>query len=37
MACNKPLLCIFGYDKGELENKNVSCLMPQPFSGRHNG
>ncbi len=25
------------YDKGELEQKNVSCLMPQPFSGRHNG
>lgn len=25
------------YEKGELESKNVSCLMPQPFSGRHNG
>lgn len=37
MACNKPLFTMFGYDKGELENKNVSCLMPQPFSSRHNG
>jgi len=24
------------YKRGELEGKNVSCLMPQPFSGRHN-
>ncbi|GBF92718.1 hypothetical protein Rsub_05087, partial [Raphidocelis subcapitata] len=37
MACNRPALCMFGYEKGELEQKNVSCLMPQPFSGRHNG
>jgi PAS domain S-box-containing protein len=28
---------MFGYGKGELEGKNISCLMPQPFSGRHNG
>jgi PAS domain S-box-containing protein len=28
---------MFGYAKGELEGKNISCLMPQPFSGRHNG
>jgi hypothetical protein len=27
---------MFGYAKGELEGKNVSVLMPQPFSGRHN-
>lgn len=24
------------YKKGELEGKNVNCLMPQPFSMRHN-
>lgn len=28
---------LLGYRKGELEGKNVSTLMPQPFSGRHNG
>lgn len=27
---------LFGYDKTELEGQNVSMLMPQPFSGRHN-
>eukprot|EP00775_Hariotina_reticulata_P003511 gene3511-3781_t len=27
---------MLGYDKGELEGKNVSCLMPMPFSTRHN-
>ena len=25
------------YERGELEQKNVSSLMPQPFSSRHNG
>ncbi|GFR48517.1 hypothetical protein Agub_g10412 [Astrephomene gubernaculifera] len=34
---NKPLMKLFGYRKGELEGKNVSILMPQPFSQRHNG
>ncbi|WIA37851.1 hypothetical protein OEZ86_014704 [Tetradesmus obliquus] len=34
---NKVLLKMFGYRKGELEGKNVSLLMPQPYSGRHNG
>ncbi|GLI64845.1 hypothetical protein VaNZ11_008226 [Volvox africanus] len=34
---NKPLMKLFGYKKGELEGKNVSILMPQPFSQRHNG
>jgi PAS domain S-box-containing protein len=33
---NKLLLQSFGYKRGELDGKNVSCLMPQPFSGRHN-
>jgi PAS domain S-box-containing protein len=28
---------MFGYQHGQLEGKNVSLLMPQPFSGRHNG
>eukprot|EP00775_Hariotina_reticulata_P003515 gene3515-3785_t len=27
---------MFGYEKGELEGKNVSTLMPLPFSTRHN-
>jgi PAS domain S-box-containing protein len=31
------LLKMFGCRKGELEGKNVSMLMPQPYSGRHNG
>lgn len=26
-----------GYKKGELEGKNVSILMPPPYSTRHNG
>lgn len=28
---------IFGYARGELEDKNVSILMPQPFSSKHDG
>lgn len=31
-ACNR----MYGYAKGELDGKNVSVLMPQPFSSRHN-
>ena len=27
---------MWGYKRGELEAKNVSVLMPQPFSGKHN-
>jgi len=27
---------MFGYKKGEIEGKNVSLLMPQPFSNKHN-
>ena len=27
---------MFAFSKGELDGKNVSILMPQPFSGRHN-
>ncbi len=27
---------LFGYEKAELEGQNISMLMPQPFSGRHN-
>lgn len=32
----QPLLKMFGYKKGEIEGKNVSLLMPQPFSNKHN-
>lgn len=28
---------IFGYARGELDGKNVSILMPQPFSSKHDG
>lgn len=28
---------MFGYSKVELEGVNVSALMPQPFSQRHDG
>lgn len=28
-------LATFGYQKGELEGKNVTTLMPPPFSTRH--
>ncbi|KAG2422329.1 hypothetical protein HXX76_016114 [Chlamydomonas incerta] len=34
---NKHAIKMMGYAKGELDGKNVSCLMPQPFSARHNG
>jgi hypothetical protein len=29
-------LQMFGYRRGELDGKNISMLMPQPFSQRHN-
>lgn len=32
---NKGLLTMFGYKKGMLEGKNVSILMPAPFSQKH--
>jgi hypothetical protein len=31
----QPALRIFGYQKGEVEGKNVTVLMPPPFSTRH--
>ncbi len=34
---NKHALKMLGYAKGELDGKNVSVIMPQPFSARHNG
>ncbi|GLC67718.1 hypothetical protein PLESTF_000598200 [Pleodorina starrii] len=34
---NKLAYAMFGYNKGELEGKNVAMLMPLPFSQRHNG
>lgn len=36
MTVNAACYRMFGYDKGDLEGKNVSCLMPLPFSQRHN-
>ncbi len=33
---NKMLLTMYGYKRGEIDGKNVSILIPQPFSGRHN-
>lgn len=35
MMVNNATLGMFGYLKGELEGKNVSVLMPQPWSSRH--
>lgn len=32
---NAPALRMFGYRKGELEGKNISMLMPAPFSQQH--
>jgi PAS domain S-box-containing protein len=26
---------MFGYERGDLDGKNVSILMPRPFSDRH--
>jgi len=34
---NRTALRVFGYKRGELDGKNVSVLMPQPFAARHNG
>lgn len=35
MMVNNATLGMFSYLKGELEGKNVSVLMPQPWSSRH--
>lgn len=37
MTVNAAGCRMFGYGKGKLEGKNVSCIMPSPFSHRHNG
>ncbi|KAF5832427.1 hypothetical protein DUNSADRAFT_11673 [Dunaliella salina] len=37
LVANKQAQKLFGYKKTEMEGKNVSMLMPQPFSSRHNG
>lgn len=34
---NKGTLTMFGYKKGMLEGKNISMMMPNPFSSKHNG
>lgn len=36
LLVNKTTNRLFGYDRGELEGKNISLLMPSPFSERHN-
>lgn len=34
---NRLALKLLGYKKTDLEGKNVSMIMPPPFSHRHNG
>lgn len=36
-VANKLAQRLLGYKKAEMEGKNVSMLMPPPFSHRHNG
>ena len=35
VSISNARFCLLRYKRGELEGKNVSCLMPQPFSSRH--
>jgi PAS domain S-box-containing protein len=37
LLVNKTAYRLFGYERGELEGKNISLMMPSPFSERHNG
>jgi PAS domain S-box-containing protein len=37
LVANKQVQKMFGYKKTEIEGKNISMMMPQPFSQRHNG
>ncbi|KAG2497251.1 hypothetical protein HYH03_004835 [Edaphochlamys debaryana] len=37
MMVSQAVSKVFGHQKAELEGTNVSLLMPQPFSQRHNG
>jgi PAS domain-containing protein len=37
LLVNKTAYRLFGYERGELEGKNISMMMPSPFSERHNG
>lgn len=34
---SKLLLQVFGWSKADVEGKNVSMLMPPPYSQMHNG
>lgn len=36
LVANKQVQKMFGYKKTEIEGKNISMMMPQPFSQRHN-
>jgi PAS domain-containing protein len=36
LFCNKAVCLLFGYKKIDMEGKNVSMLMPPPFSQNHN-
>lgn len=36
LLVNKTAYRLFAYERGELEGKNISLLMPSPFSERHN-
>jgi PAS domain S-box-containing protein len=36
-VANRLAQKLLGYKKTEMEGKNVSMLMPPPFSHRHNG
>ncbi|MBF0620868.1 MAG: diguanylate cyclase [Magnetococcales bacterium] len=36
-SLNRAARVMFGYDKGALYGKNISCLMPEPYHSAHDG